>query len=287
MDENENLEAVSFKLKAKNLLGKLVNKAHYILMSPVRIFKFICFSLGLFTFTFLTLLSLVVFNFYASLPDVSKMEFPDLKKMAINKVVKKLKSKSKIRKYKWTPIDKINRDLVYSIVMSEDTSYFTHGGIDYNSLLNSLAHNIKKREYSSGASTISQQVVKNLFLNHGKTLTRKLREYFITKRLEARFSKNQILEIYLNIAEFGPDIYGVKYASRNMFKKEPSEINVAEGAYLGLMLPSPRKHYYIIHQNKNLTKKRKKKIKRVLRDMVYHEFISYKQYLEFIKYRYN
>ena len=278
----------NIKNKLKELKERTWHKAHYILMSPVRIFKFICFATGLFTLTILLFLGLVTLNFYNGLPNIKKMSKSDLKKIAINRVVKKLGTKKKIVKYKWTPLDKVNRDLLYTIVMSEDSKFFQHSGVDYNSLLDTIAYNIKKRDVTSGgASTISQQVVKNLFLHGGKTFTRKLEEYFITKRLESRFTKNDILEIYLNIAEFGIDIFGVEHASLDMFGKKASKVNVAEGAYLALMLPSPRKNYYIIHQNKNLTNEKKRKVKRILKDMAYHQFISYKQYLKYLKYDYS
>lgn len=285
MKNKYNIDEIKQKLKIH--AQKIWEKTLYIVLSPIRFFKFLCFLLGLMTFIIIISVSFVSWDFYKDLPAIEKLTYSDLKKTAIQNIVKKLGKKSKIKKFRWVSIDKINRDLVYSIVMSEDSDFFQHDGIDYKSILDSLAHNIKKREYSSGASTITQQVTKNLFLNNAKTLTRKFREFIVSKRLESQFTKNQILEIYLNIAEFGPDIYGVKHASKDMFNKLPSKINVAEGAYLGLMLPSPRKYYYIIHQNKNLTKKTRKKIKRVLKDMVYHEFITYKQYLEYLKFKYN
>ena len=88
------------------------------------------------------------------------------------------------------------------------------------------------------------------------------------------------------MAEFGPDIYGIRAASYRIFKKSPMKINAAEGAFLSLLLPSPRRYYYSIVQNHNITNKQKKKIKRVLNDMRFMEFISYKQYEKYLNYNY-
>jgi len=98
--------------------------------------------------------------------------------------------------------------------------------------------------------------------------------------MEERFTKNEILEIYLNIAEFGPDIFGVYMASMHYFNKEPKRINTAEGAFLALMLPSPKKYHYSIFRNKYLANRHKKKLRRILKDMLYKELISPEQYRE-------
>src|SRR5690606_22251702 len=108
----------------------------------------------------------------------------------------------KRKRYKWVPMKKIHRDLVFSIVVSEDATFFEHNGFNFEAMVDSLAENIKERKAAYGASTISQQVVKNVFLTSEKTLFRKLKEALITHQMERRFSKNEILEIYLNIAEF-------------------------------------------------------------------------------------
>src|SRR5690606_7712117 len=97
---------------------------------------------------------------------------------------------------------------------------------------------------------------------------------------------NQIIEIYLNLAEFGPDIFGVRAASHHFFGKSPGKINAAEGAFMALMLPSPRKNHYAIFQNHNLTRAKRKRIRRVLRDMMYSEFISPEQYRRYLRYDY-
>jgi len=263
---------------------RFYEKTIYIALSPYRLFKFICFSVGLITLLVGTFLSAYTYSFFHELPDFDKLGFESLKKLAVKRVEKKLENKKRF--VRWVPLRNVSRDLVYSIVMSEDGHFFEHNGLNYDAILDSIAHNLKKREVVSGASTISQQVVKNLYFTNTKTISRKFKELITTRELERKFSKNKILEIYLNIAEFGPDIYGVHRAAYHFFGKSPKKINAAEGVFLALMLPSPRRNYYSIFQNKNLTYKKKKKIKRVLRDMLYQEFISPKQYRNYTRYHY-
>ena len=104
--------------------------------------------------------------------------------------------------------------------------------------------------------------------------------------MEDRFTKNEILEVYLNIAEFGPDIFGVHMASRYYFKKVPQRVNAAEGAFLALMLPSPKKYHYSVFRNKYLANRHKRKIQRILKDMLYKELISPQQYRDYSNYSY-
>ena len=101
-------------------------------------------------------------------------------------------------------------------MLSEDVNYFSHDGISYDDLYNAFVANLQSKKRSYGASTISQQVAKNLFLSSERTYSRKLKEYFITKRIESRLSKNEILELYLNLIEVGPGLYGVAAASRSI-----------------------------------------------------------------------
>lgn len=186
----------------------------------------------------------------------------------------------------WLPLDHISRDLLYSIVLSEDGDFFVHRGIDYDALQAALGENIKRREWAFGASTISQQTAKNLFLDNGKSLTRKFQELIATQRLEQALSKNQILEIYLNIAEFGPNIYGVKAASEYYFEATPDQLNAAQGAFLALLLPSPRRYHYSLVTNGNWSPALRKKMQRILKDMRFKEFISAEQYQGYRQWRY-
>jgi monofunctional biosynthetic peptidoglycan transglycosylase len=236
-------------------------------------------AIGVCTLVFLASLLVLVATFFYSLPDLKHQNFETVKTLAKKRVKMRLEDKN--RPVHWTAIKDINRSYLYAIVMSEDSGFFEHEGFDVDAILDSVAENIKARSYEFGASTISQQVVKNLYLGGEKTLTRKLKEVLITERLEGHFTKNEILELYLNIAEFGPDLFGVAAASRHYFGKEPSEINPAEGAFIALMLPSPRKYHFTVFENRNITPQHRRKIRRILGDMLANDLISVKQYHQF------
>jgi monofunctional biosynthetic peptidoglycan transglycosylase len=282
MPTKENQVRGKFQIYLKSKLGRLA----YVVLAPYRIFKVVCFSIGFLVLTLALGTGGYLYRVYRSVPDIDQMTFHQLKSRAQQSVFQRLEDRSRLGAFRWTEIHEVNRDFLYTIVMSEDSSFFDHEGLNYDAIMNSLAENIKKKKYEYGASTITQQVVKNLFLTHEKSLIRKLKEWILTEKIERRFTKNQILEAYLNLAEFGPDIFGIDSASRHFFHKAPSQINAAEGAFIALMLPSPRKNYYSIYQNRNLASTKKKKIRRVLGDMLANEFISQKQYQNYIRYKF-
>ena len=256
----------------------------YVVLSPYRYFRWVCFITGLLVWVFIAIMGVLLYFFYSSMPNFEIMTFKEFKEVAQKQTLSKLNDKR--RGYRWRPLDEISRDFLYAVVMGEDASYFEHSGINYDALINAFAENIKRRKFVFGASTISQQVVKNVFLYSSKTITRKLKELIITRRMEDRFTKNEILEVYLNIAEFGPDIFGVHMASRYYFNKEPRRVNAAEGAFLALMLPSPKKYHYSIFRNRYLANRHKRKLERILKDMLYKELISPQQYKEYSSYSY-
>ena len=266
----------------QDIFKKIFKIIKYFFLSPYGFFKKLFFITGVIVWICFFFLGTYLYNLFNK-PDIDKLNFNDLKTIAQKSVLKKLK---KDKKYKWTKIEDVNRHLLYAIVTSEDATFFKHNGINYNAFINALGENIKRREYAFGASTISQQVTKNLFLRNEKSINRKIKEIVVTKKLEKRFKKNQILEIYLNIAEFGPNIYGINSASKYYFKKTPEKANGAEGAFLALLLPSPIKYHLSIFKNKYISKKHKRKLIRILKGMLYEEYISPKQYRKYIRYKY-
>ncbi len=213
------------------------------------------------------------------------MNMAKLKELTLKRLAARYED-TKRRRPSWVPLADVRRDCLYAIVMSEDSTFFEHDGVNFDSMAAAALMNLRKGAYEAGASTISQQVVKNLFLTSERTLTRKLRELILTMDLESRFTKNQILEVYLNLVEIGPDLYGVGEAARHYFGKEPSEINAAEGAFIALMLPSPRKYHYSIFENRNLSLRHRRKLRRVLGDMHATELISPEMYREYVSYDY-
>jgi membrane peptidoglycan carboxypeptidase len=130
-----------------------------------------------------------------------------------------------------------------AILLSEDSGFFTHSGFDLSALWNNLIGRADARGVLRGGSTISQQLVKNLFFGREKTYVRKFREALATVALQASVPKNRILEIYLNIIEWGPGIYGVGEAAAHYFGKEPGDLTVREAVFLATIIPNPIKYH--------------------------------------------
>lgn len=140
--------------------------------------------------------------------------------------------------------------LTKAVLVSEDSAFYEHNGFDLKELKNSLETNLEKGRFARGGSTITQQLVKNLFLSKEKTLQRKFMEALITLRVERVLSKNEILERYLNVVQFGKNMYGVKSAANAYFNKSPSSLTVAEAAFLAMLLPNPEVYAKSFHMKK-------------------------------------
>jgi monofunctional biosynthetic peptidoglycan transglycosylase len=138
------------------------------------------------------------------------------------------------------PYDRISPGLKRAVVASEDTEFFFHDGFSSHEMKEALKKAIREREAPRGASTITQQVAKNLWLTPRRSLTRKLREAILTRQLERHLSKARILELHLNIAEFGPGIYGAEAAARHYFGVPASALSPRQGAMLAAGLPRPK-----------------------------------------------
>ena len=142
--------------------------------------------------------------------------------------------------YEWVDWSEISPSAALAVVASEDQKFPAHFGFDIDSIRDSLDEG-GDGEPARGASTITQQVVKNLFLWSGRSFVRKGIEAYLTVVLEIAWSKRRILEIYLNVAEFGPGIFGVGAASNAYFSKQPDLLTDAESALLASVLPSPKR----------------------------------------------
>ena len=152
----------------------------------------------------------------------------------------------------------ISENLINAVVVIEDKRFYDHFGIDIKGIFRAAFYNIKEARYAQGASTITQQLSKLIFLNSEKTLSRKLRELMIAFYLEYKFTKEDLITMYLNRAYFGSGLYGVKSASRRYFSKLPENLNIAESAVLAGTLKAPSKLSFLV--NKDLNIKRAKLI---------------------------
>ena len=141
----------------------------------------------------------------------------------------------------WVELPQIAPQAVAALIASEDARFFEHGGIDYREIHAALRADLQQGKLARGASTLTQQVAKNLWLSEDKSLLRKAKELVLSNRLEAALEKERILAIYLNIAEWGDGVFGIEAAARAHLRKSASELDLAESAALVAMLPSPRK----------------------------------------------
>jgi monofunctional biosynthetic peptidoglycan transglycosylase len=141
-------------------------------------------------------------------------------------------------RHHWVPLRRISPEMAIAVVAAEDQKFPRHAGFDWGSIGEAITEG---EERPRGASTLTQQVAKNLFLWPGRSLLRKGLEAWFTVLLEALWPKRRILEVYLNVAEFGPGVYGVGAASERYFGKPASALSRAEAALLAAVLPSPRR----------------------------------------------
>ncbi len=173
----------------------------------------------------------------------------------------------------WVSLTHISETIEKAIIATEDPYFLKHGGIDYRQTWESIKDNLQSWQWVRGGSTITQQVAKNVYLSREKTLARKIKEYFLAKRIESLLPKDRILEIYLNEVGWGYGIYGIELASRFYLDKHADEVNIAEAAFLTAMLRNPA--YYNPYKMMDRVTKRQRL---VLLLMLRHHLITQEEY---------
>jgi monofunctional glycosyltransferase len=142
---------------------------------------------------------------------------------------------------KWVSMDKISPNIIKAVLIGEDDGFWKHDGFDVKGMENAIERSIKKKTLAGG-STISQQLSKNLYLSPSKNPVRKIKEAIITWRIEKTLSKRRILEIYLNVAEWGDGIFGIEAAARHYYHKSAKNLTANEASRLAAVLPNPIKY---------------------------------------------
>jgi monofunctional glycosyltransferase len=166
----------------------------------------------------------------------------------------------------WTPLSGMSEFLPRAVVSSEDGTFYQHKGIDVYEMQEAFKKDLKEGRFARGASTITQQVLKNVYLLRMPKIWRKVKEIAWASKLEAALSKPQILAFYLNMAEWGPGIYGIGEASRHYFSTSPSNLTARQSAFLAMLLPSP-KRYHAYFRQKRLTQWAANRVNRILQVM--------------------
>jgi monofunctional biosynthetic peptidoglycan transglycosylase len=143
---------------------------------------------------------------------------------------------------RWVPYERISPNLRRAVLVAEDAAFFEHEGIDFDEMEKSFEANWKKGKLARGGSTITQQLAKNLYLSPSKNPVRKIEEFLIARRLEAELTKRRILELYLNVIEWGDGIYGAEAAARAYFQTSAAALGPDEAALLAASIINPRRY---------------------------------------------
>lgn len=192
---------------------------------------------------FFALLVLFVLWEWITFPDVAEVarKAPETTAfMELRKRQLRAAGKDDTLEYRFVPYWRISPNLRRAVLVSEDNTFYEHGGVDVEGMKEALKKDWEKGKLSHGGSTITQQLAKNLYLSPSRNPVRKIREYFIAKSLENNLTKKRILELYLNVAELGERTYGAEAAARRYFGKSAAGLTPSEAALLAGSLPNPR-----------------------------------------------
>lgn len=183
---------------------------------------------------------------YLTLPDVTFLE----KTIPVNTALMRQRDREYADKHNGKaprhfqtiiPYNTISNSLKTAVLIGEDDAFFEHEGFDYKSIKDAITLDWEKKRFARGASTITQQLAKNLFLSTSKSPLRKIKEAILTYRMEKTLEKRRILEIYLNVIEWGENVYGAESASRYYFAKSAAQLSVNEAVLLASIIPNPRR----------------------------------------------
>jgi monofunctional biosynthetic peptidoglycan transglycosylase len=187
----------------------------------------------------------LTFLYLLLMPDISNLKKENPKKTAFMEYREgeRRERGKKIRTNQvWVPLSNVSPYLIKAVLIAEDDNFWRHEGFDYEAIQKAIEKDIKTMKFKFGGSTISQQLARNLYLSPAKNPLRKIREAIITWRMEKVLSKKRILELYLNVVEWGDGIFGIEAASRHYFGKSSFELTPQEAARLAAALPNPRRY---------------------------------------------
>ncbi len=197
------------------------------------------------TLILLTAASALNIAFYMVYPDVSRLKRENPPKTAFMEYRERQREQAGVRRpirQRWVPLAAISPYVVKAVIIAEDDKFWSHEGFDFEAMQKALEKDLRKKRFRAGGSTISQQLAKNLYLTPAKNPIRKLKEAILTWRLERNLSKRRIIEIYLNVAEWGDGIFGVEAAARHYFGKGADALSAREAAALAVVLPAPLRY---------------------------------------------
>jgi len=183
---------------------------------------------------------------YLVYPDVSRLKLERPAKTAFMEYRERQWEKAGLHRHiqqVWVPLSGISPYAVKAVIIAEDDKFWSHEGFDFEAIQKAIEKDLQKRRFKAGGSTISQQLVKNLYLTPAKNPVRKLKEAILTWRLEWNLSKRRIIELYLNVVEWGDGIFGIEAAARHYFGKGAGTLTAREAAALAVVLPGPLRYH--------------------------------------------
>lgn len=187
---------------------------------------------------------------YLVFPDVSSLKKVNPKKTAMMELRErefKASGKKTTLRHRWVPLSRISPYMTKAVLIAEDDKFWSHEGFDVEGIQKALEKDIRKRKFKAGGSTISQQLAKNLYLSPSRNPARKIKEAILTWRIERTLKKRRILELYLNIAEWGNGIFGIDAAARHYYGIPASALGPEQAARLATVLPNPRRYSPVSH----------------------------------------
>jgi len=177
-----------------------------------------------------------------TLTDVSDLRIKNPEKTAwmdMRIAQEKKQGRDYVVRYSWVPFENVPQLLKDTVRIAEDAGFYWHKGVDFEELKEAIKKNLQEKKFVRGGSTITQQLAKNLYLSPQKSLTRKLREYLIARKLEKKLSKDRIFELYLNVIELGHGVFGIQAASLHYFGCSVEELSLERIVRLVAILPRP------------------------------------------------
>lgn len=179
--------------------------------------------------------------FYPNVTDLKKNRPGKTAFMQYREDVWKAKGIKKKIAVSWVPLSQVSPYVMKAVIIAEDDKFWSHDGFDFEAMQKALEKDIKKKKFKAGGSTISQQLAKNLYLTPAKNPIRKVKEAILTWRIERELSKRRIMELYLNVAEWGDGLFGIGSAARRYYGKSAGGLSAYEAATLAAALPNPRR----------------------------------------------
>lgn len=205
-------------------------------------------------------ISALVLYFWLTYPNVAKLRDanPDSTAMIDIRADEAVSEGRAVRREQiWVPLDRISTNVFRAVLAGEDSRFFEHNGFDYEAIKDAAEENWEQKKIVRGASTITQQLAKNLYLSESRDPFRKIREAMITRSIEANLTKWRILEIYLNVIEWGDGIYGIEAAAQNYFGISASKLSPSQAAHLAAMIPNPRTVYNPSKNPRNVARRQR------------------------------